>query len=165
MNDIVYEQLISRRNRSIDIVFKALIYAVIIALFLTSFIIGVYGLMLTFAMGFIAYYLIFPRFYVEYEYTLINKDLDIDIIFKRESRKSGMHLDLTKVELIAPLSSSRIGAYGKLKQVNYSACDPTDSPYAIITKHKQDMICVLIQMNDDLYNHLRLAVPRNLYKD
>lgn len=165
MTDVVFEQLINRRNRSVDVLFRALIVATIIALALSSVIIGVYGLMLAAILGFVAYYLIFPRFSVEYEYTLINKDLDIDIIYKKESRKTGLHLDLTQVEMIAPLSSSHIASYHGLKQVDYSAGDPANPPYAIIISHNQKMLCVLVQMSDELYRHLKMTVPRVLHAD
>ncbi len=165
MTDVVCEQLIRRRNRSIDLIYRALICFAIIALVFSTVILGTIGLILAVVLGFAAYYLIFPRFSVEYEYTLINKELDIDIIYGKERRKSGMNLDLSQAELIAPLSSPRMAYYQDCKKNNFSANDPEKPPYAIVITHKQEKVCVLIQMDDTLYSHLRMAVPRVIYRD
>ncbi len=165
MTEVVYEQLIKRRNRSIDFIYRALIYASILALVFSTVIFGTIGLILAVVLGFAAYYLIFPRFSVEYEYTLINKELDIDIIYRKEKRKSGMNLDLSQAELIAPLSSPRMAYYQDCKQINYSANDSDKPPYAIVITHKQGTVCVLIQMDDTLYSHLKMVVPRVIYRD
>ena len=165
MSEVRYEQLISRRNRFIDHLYRVLIFTGILMLVLSSVVIGYLGLFLAVILGFVAYYLIFPRFSVEYEYTLFGKDLDIDIIYNKEKRKSKMQLDLSQAELIAPLSSQRMAAYQNNKKINFTANDSDKSPYAIVIPNKQEKVCVLIQMEDDLYSHLRMVVPRILYHD
>lgn len=165
MTDVLFEKLIKRRDRSIDLLYRALVYATVIILAFSTVMIGSYGLLLAFAWGVVAYYVIFPRFSVEYEYTLFNKDLDIDIIYKMEKRKTGMSLDLSKAELIAPLSSSRMSSYQGLRKIDYSANDSANPPYAIVVTYHQKRICVLIQMDDTLYSHLEMVVPRVIYRD
>ncbi len=165
MSEVRYEQLIRRRNRFIDQLYRALIYASILVLVLSSVVTGYLGLFLAVILGFAAYYLIFPRFSVEYEYTLFGKDLDIDIIYNKEKRKSKMQLDLSQAELIAPLSSQRIVAYKEVKQVNYSANNPDKEPYGIIISQNQSRFCVLVEMSDSFYDHLKMTVPRVLYRD
>lgn len=165
MSDIIYEKLVSRHKRPIDLLYRALLYAAIIILALSSYVVGYFGLLAAVVLGFAAYYLIIPRFYVEYEYTLVNKELDIDIIYRKERRKSGMQLDMSQAELVAPLSSPRMGSYQNLNRMDYSANDPATQPYAIIIPHNQTKVCVLIEMNDNLYQHLKMAIPRKLYRD
>lgn len=165
MTDVLFELLISRRDRKIDLLYRALIIVAIILLAFSTVFIGSFGLLLAIIVGVVAYYVIFPRFSVEYEYTLFNKELDIDVIYKKETRKSAMSLDLTKAELIAPLSSPRMASYQELRKIDYSANDVANPPYAIVISHKEKKVCVLIQMNDALYSQLEMVVPRIIYKD
>ena len=165
MTDIHYEQLISRRKSPMQTVYRVLVYAAIILLVLSSVLIGYLGLALALVWGIVASYLILPRFYVEYEYNLFNKNLDIDVIYQKSKRKPALQLELSSAELIAPLSSPRIMPYKTLPKLNFSEHDPDKEPYAIICSHGKSKICVLIQMRDDLYSHLKMVVPRVLYHD
>ena len=165
MSEVRYEQLIRRRNRFIDHLYRALIYTGILVVVLSSVVIGYYGLFLAVIMGFVAYYLIFPRFSVEYEYTLFGKDLDIDIIYNKEKRKSKMQLDLSQAELIAPISSQHMAPYKEVKKVDFTANNGDKEPYGIIIAKNQSRVCVLVEMSDSLYVHLKMTVPRVLYRD
>ena len=49
--------------------------------------IGLLAFVIAVILAMLAYYFVFPRLSVEYEYILLNHDLQIDIIYNRAKRK------------------------------------------------------------------------------
>ncbi|MCR4651061.1 MAG: hypothetical protein K5662_04835 [Lachnospiraceae bacterium] len=63
---------------------------------------------------------------IEYEYTLVEKELDVDVVFRKESRKHLETIDLLKMEIFAPEKSSALDMYRNrdVKVVDYSSRKP-----------------------------------------
>ena len=67
MNDAMYEQIIARKPKSYDMLIRILIVLLIVViLFFGIPLIGMLALLPALILGFLAYYLIFPRLNVEF---------------------------------------------------------------------------------------------------
>lgn len=101
MNDALYEQLVSRRTKPLYYILLggAFLLAVLIAVLGTMFF-GVFSFIAGALIALIAYYFISPQLSVEYEYTILNHDLQIDAIYNKSRRKPKMTLDIQTAETL-----------------------------------------------------------------
>ena len=102
MNDALYELLVTRKPKPYDMVVRILVILLIIAVAIGGMpFIGMTSFLVAVLIALLAYYFIFPRLNVEYEYTLLNHDMQIDVIYNRSKRKSLMNFDIQAAEIIA----------------------------------------------------------------
>ena len=88
MNDALYEQLVTRKSRPMDLVIRILcIAALVVVLCGGMLFIGSLAVLVTILLGVLIYYFVFPKLDVEYEYTLLNHDLEIDAIYSKSKRR------------------------------------------------------------------------------
>ncbi|MCI8292878.1 MAG: hypothetical protein HFH53_05005 [Hespellia sp.] len=165
MNDAYYELLVARKHRSLDVLIKAVTIAAIVVLILIIPLFGILAMFAAAILGVAAYFLIFPKLDIEYEYSLVNHDLEIDVIYCKRKRKQLITLDLRQAEIIAPASSHRLDSYQRLKRIDYSAGDTSQTPYAMVIPKQQEMVCILIQLDDVMENRLRGILPRIFFVD
>ena len=103
MNDALYELIVARKPKPYDLVIRILVILLIIAVAIGGMpFIGMTSFLLAVLIAILAYYFIFPRLSVEYEYTLLNHDMQIDVIYNKAKRKSLMNIDIQGAEIIAP---------------------------------------------------------------
>ena len=103
MNDALYEQLVTRKSRPMDLVIRILCIAALVVVLCGGMpFIGSLAVLVTVLLGVLIYYFVFPKLDVEYEYTLLNHDLEIDAIYSKSKRKKLMTLDIQQAEIIAP---------------------------------------------------------------
>ena len=56
-----------------------------------AFFIGSLAVLVTILLGVLIYYFVFPKLDVEYEYTLLNHDLEIDAIYSNQKKRKKTH--------------------------------------------------------------------------
>lgn len=112
MNDAYYEQLVVRKSRPLDMVIRFLTILVIVAVAVFGMpFLGIFSFFLAVVLAFLAYYFIFPRLDVEYEYVLLNHDMQVDAIYSKAKRKKMMTFDIQQAEIMAPKASPRLHSY------------------------------------------------------
>jgi len=86
MNDNFHEQLITKKQKGNPLVIR-IIVVVFIILFLTigALFLGFLSIIIAVVLGVTAYFYIFPNLSVEYEYSLVNHELDITASQKEKS--------------------------------------------------------------------------------
>ena len=132
MNDALYEQLVTRKSRPMDLVIRILcIAALVVVLCGGMLFIGSLAVLVTILLGVLIYYFVFPKLDVEYEYTLLNHDLEIDAIYSKSKRKKLMTLDIQQAEIIAPKNSHRLDSVHADKTKDFSA-GTGEGTYAIV---------------------------------
>lgn len=104
----------------------------------------------------------------EYEYALTNNEIDIDVIYNKNSRKRVITIDMKKINIMASIKdenhSGEINKPG-LKVINASDNANDESTYAIITESEKVGLCkVLISPNDTLLNELYKQAPNKVFK-
>ena len=165
MDNSLYEHLVARQNQMKTRLIKALSITLALMLAIIAVIFFPTFSLIIIVIEAVVGYFIFPRFNIEYEYTLLYSDLDIDIIYNKAKRKSANSFDLREAELIAPVTSDRLKLFKPTNTLDYSTQNPNDTPYAIIIPFNKNLTKVLIQPDAKMIEHLRNAAPRVTFTD
>jgi hypothetical protein len=156
MNDAIYEHIVARKSSPLDLVKKVLVILLLVILFMFSFAtFGPFALLVMLILGFLANMFIFSRINKEYEYTLLNHDMDVDVIYSKQKRKRILSFDFQKAEIIAPRNSPRLRSYNIEKTYDFSSADPDERAFAIIIQLDQKRTCVIVEPDQGMINHMR----------
>ena len=156
MNDALYEHIVTRKSSPLDLVKKVAIILLLVIIFLITFaILGSFALVIMLILGFVTHIFVFSRLNKEYEYTMLNHDIDIDVIYSRQKRKRILSFDFQKAEIIAPRNSPRLNSYKIEKTYDFSSGDPNEKVFAIIIQLQQKRNCILIEPDQGMINHMR----------
>ena len=144
MNDTFYEQLVQKKPTMVNTLIKiAVILAVFAFLFIGIPLIGGFGFILAAGVGFLAYYVIFPKLSVEYEYALANHELEIAAIYSKSSRKELFNFDLREdTVMIVPKGSPKLHNHQDKKVYNLTSGTKEDGVYVIVLKSPQVCLCI-----------------------
>ena len=154
MNDTYYEQLVTCKPTGKTALLRVLSFLPILILILFGFpFLGFFAFMLAALYAVLAYYFIFPRFNVEYEYDLLNHELDIAAIYSKANRKDKLSIDIQHAEIIAPKNSHRLDSYANT------------NTYAIIITLNQTLCTVLFDPDDEMLRHMKGWMGMKLFQD
>lgn len=113
-------------------------------------------------------YFLFCRFSREYEYILTNNELDIDVIYNRNTRKRVITIDIRKIDVMASITDERQAhAFNRqgLKLINASDNTNDENTYAIITDTDHFGNCkILITPNSTLLEELYKQAPNKVIR-
>lgn len=106
MGDIFKEQIIKKKMTSKDLfIFILLSLLVILPALIISGLLTISGLMgFSFLILLLAGYIvfnIFSRFSLEYEYSVTNDIIDIDVIYNKRKRKNSISFKIDKIEYLS----------------------------------------------------------------
>ena len=123
-----------------------------------------FGLMLIGALLFgVASYVLGMYIFVEYEYTYVDKELQIDRILGKSKRKRMATLDLLQMEAMAPLGSHQLGGYQSTgqKTLDYSSKEERqpEERYLLCMKDGQ----YILEPGEQLVKILRNSFPRKIF--
>lgn len=160
MNDTFYELLVKQKTPAIANILKVLVYAAGIFLFLLSFIFGIVALIVCFAFAAAAYFFILPKLSIEYEYSLLNTELNIDIIYNQSKRKKADSFDIKHLQAIFPADSDKLQRYTHLKAADYSAKDTEQRAYAAVFTSGTESKLVFLQLDEKILEMFKYYMPR-----
>lgn len=163
MSEFYTEQLVKRQTPAIYKAAKAGLIAV-------TAVVGAAGLLLIplllipAALLAALDYWLFMRWDLEFEYLLINTDLDVDKIMSRNKRKKYQSFDLHKLEVMAPLRSHALDSYNQkqLKTIDISSGTGGQEVYVMILSQDQEMVKVIFEPNQQIRNGIKLIAPRKV---
>ena len=166
MNDALYELLVSRKPKPYDLPIRILVILLIVAVAVLGMpFIGVLSFMIAVVIAFLAYYFIFPKLNVEYEYILLNHDLQIDAIYNQQKRKSLRTFDIQLAEIIAPKGSPRLNSFHPDKTFDYSSGRANAKVYAIMIPTDQKNACIYIEPDQKMIDHMRQWMGSKMFLD
>ena len=111
------------------------------------------------------YFLILPRFDREYEYSYVNGEFDIDVIYSKSKRKHKETFSVSTVECAAPLGSHQLDAFQQDYTVtDYSSQNPEERPYVFVFPRERRLIYMQID-DEDLISDLKFRLPRRFFTD
>lgn len=166
MNDALYEQLITRRPKAYDLPVRILVILVIVAVAVLGMpFLGVLSFVIAVILAVIAYYFIFAKLNVEYEYIILNHDLQVDAIYNRSKRKRLQNIDIQGAEIIAPKGSPRLNSYKPDKVYDYSSGNPDGKAYAIMIPKDQKNVCIYIEPDAKMIDHMSQWMGMKMFKD
>ena len=166
MNDALYELIVARKPKAYDLVIRILVIFLIIAVGLGGMLfIGMTAFLIAVFIAVLAYYFIFPRLNVEYEYILLNHDMQIDAIYNKAKRKSLMNIDIQSAEIIAPKKSPRLSSMHPDKVYDYSSGRDASKVYEIHIPMDQKNVCICIEPDEKMIDHMKQWMGSKLYLD
>lgn len=171
MSDLYLEELIMKKKTLRDKLIIVGLLVLTFFLWVESYLWGslVYLIPAFLLTGFDFFFL--PRLNVEWEYTYVDAELDVDKIFNRSKRKRIGSYEIKKAEIIAPVNSHRLDYYNnnqKLKVLDCTSGNPERAKlvYAmIIESDKKGMLKVLFEPSQGMVNDMRLRAPRTVFMD
>ncbi len=109
-----------------------------------------------------------PRLDLEFEYLLVNQELDVDKIFSKSKRKKAAQFDLGKMELFAPLQSGRLARYNgdpKVKVKDYSSGSKGPGVYAMMVREEGQLCKVLLEPDKQMLEGMLKTYPHKVFVD
>ena len=155
MNDALYEQLIARRPKAYDLPVRILVILVIVA-------VAVLGMPF---IGFLSFMIAVILAVIAYEYIILNHDLQIDAIYNKAKRKRLNNFDIQGAEIIAPKGSPRLNSYKPDKVYDYSSGNPSAKTYAIMMPMDQKNVCIYIEPDAKMIDHMKQWMGMKMYQD
>lgn len=170
--DSFYEHLIAMRHTKKDIAFKVLIW---LAAFLLVFILVNIALSIPALMGFVViiavgvFYgatLLSKRLDIEYEAIVVNRDMDIDKIIAKSSRKRMVSIKLTEVEEYGNFNESTKNNLSNRKfDFSLVCCNSGEEARYLVYRHPKKGVCfIVIEYNEKLENEILKSVSRTVVK-
>lgn len=164
MNEAYVEYMVARKQNPLTKVLRIVVIALAVllcaaGLYLMNFIFLIPAVLL----GIVAYFFL-PRLDVEFEYLYLDKEITIDKIFSKQSRKRAMVLDLNKMEMMAPVSSHVFDPYRsrKVSEKDYSSGLPDAKRYGIVYHEGSDDKIIIIEPNAEMLKAIRTVFPRKV---
>lgn len=166
MNDAYYEQLVARKSRPADMAIRIGIIALLAVILVFSMsMLGFLGIFITVILAFLAYYFVFPKLNVEYEYILLNHDMQVDAIYSKAKRKKLMTFDIQQAEIIAPKGSARLNSAHPDKTIDYSSGDANAKVFAVMIPLEQKNTCILIEPDETMLKHIKGWMGSKIFMD
>lgn len=166
MNETYLEQIIERTPPKSAGLVKALL--VLLCIFSCVMVLLPYGIGLV-AMALVIAFTVwkFRSYNVEYEYSYLNGELDIDKITCRSSRKKCGTFDFTKLELMAPVGSQsdlRL-SHKKYKEFDYSSGNTDNRKYAAYVMKDQETVKLIFEPDEDMYKAIQYLSRGRVFND
>lgn len=96
---------------------------------------------------------------LEYDYTLVNNELDIDRVLGGKARRRMVTIKLSQVIVLAPLGAPELERHSKLLLKDYSASDPENPPYIVVCAVDGGGRRFALQLNDEMFELIRKQIP------
>ena len=105
----------------------------------------------------------------DYEYTLENDTLSIDVIYGKKYRKTAHVLELKNMEATAPHWHESVAKYKKnggteqLKKFDYTSYDDNIPYYTMIIKEDGRKIKLLLDLTEEMLHTMKTQHPEKVY--
>ncbi|MCD7751871.1 MAG: DUF6106 family protein [Lachnospiraceae bacterium] len=164
MNEMYVEWLVDRKMTGKGKAARALgIFLIVVAVLLYLMTASSIALLLIVVFG-IATWFLFRYTKVEYEYSYVDKEISVDRIANKTSRKRVAVYDLGKAEIIAPEKSAHLDGFRhrQYKKVDYTSnMQQPENPIYIMYYNTGEQ--VYFELNDEFANALYRAAPNKVF--
>ena len=105
----------------------------------------------------------------DYEYTMENGELTIDVIYGKKYRKTAHVLKLEDMEVTAPHWHEKVSKYKKntgtekLKKYDYTSYEEDTPYYTMIIMEERQKIKLLLDLNDEFLQALKSQYPEKVF--
>lgn len=166
MGDIFKEQLVKQKMSQKDKAQRIIIIISAILLGVIAFVIGgtfigpVVIVALVFGGGFLL-----SKYKKEYEYSLTNNELDIDVIYNKERRKRQVTINIKEIDIMASIKDEKHKASLERvqKTMNMSDGEFTQDTYAIIYPIQGVPTKILITPNEEMRTLIYKQAPHKVF--
>mgnify|MGYP006955537462 FL=1 len=105
----------------------------------------------------------------DYEYTLENDVLTIDVIYGKKYRKTAHVLELRNMEVTAPHWHESVARYKKnggtekIKKYDYTSYDDDVPYYTMIVTEDRNKIKLLLDLTEEMLHTIKMQHPQKVY--
>lgn len=105
----------------------------------------------------------------EYEYTLEDNKLEIDVIYGKRYRKNAHVIDLQEMEVTAPNWHESVAKYKKnggtekLPKYDYTSYEEDTPYYTMITIEDRQKIKLLLDLSDEMLQTMKRSYPSKVF--
>ena len=164
MGDIFAEQLVKRKKKPSEQFLKYALTALVVVFALGGLFLAGFLVYLALALA-VACYFIFPRFNVEYEYSYVNGEFDVDVIYSMQKRKKKEVFNLQDVDCVALYGNPALAAYQTGYTVtDYSAFDASKPPYVIV-KGSEKRLIYMQSEDPTILSDMKRRLQRRFYEN
>jgi hypothetical protein len=164
MGDIFAEQLVKRKKKPSEQFLKYALTALVVVFALGGLFVAGFLVYLALALA-VACYFIFPRFNVEYEYSYVNGEFDVDVIYSMQKRKKKEAFNLQDVDCVALYGNPALAAYQTGYTItDYSAFDASKPPYVIVKGSEKRLIYMQIE-DPTILSDMKRRMQRRFYEN
>ena len=162
MNEFYAEQLVKKKAGMKELLMKVLlVLMILVAVFLS----------LTFTFGFfialaiiVAAVVLYQRLDVEYEYMYYNDEMDIDAIYHKAKRKRVFSVNVSDMEILAPIDAVELRQYQKAKTYDYSSGTGNAKLYAMVVAKDGQKTKIVFEPKQEIVEGLFLRAPRKVIR-
>ena len=164
MNIGLTEKLVRRKASSKELFLKALILVAFCAVVPLIFLIPVISFLSPFiilGLGYLVWFLL-GKLNKEFEYSLMNDDFSIDVIYNQRKRKTLMKFNIRgRMEIMAPITISDKTYLNKqvTKVLDVSSVQNSPNAWFMLVHDESGLVKVLFEPNDKLINNIRTLAP------
>ena len=166
MSDLYSEWIVNRKKPSWAFAAKVeLICLTVICGLLTMT--GIFWFMLipTVALGYLTYRLSL-NWDMEYEYTFVKGELDIDKIMAKSKRKRCAVLNMDQTEIVAPEGAHQLDNFKNTpcKTMDFSSHIPENKKYVMYTSYHNEMVKIIFEPSERMLDDMWNTAPRKVVK-
>ncbi|MCP1102350.1 hypothetical protein M2454_001042 [Aequitasia blattaphilus] len=154
MNDAYYEQLVPAKARNKDRLIFVGLWIVAAVCLLGSMFSSIF-LLLFLAAVIVNVILFMPRMQLEYEYVLVNSELEIDAIYKKSNRKKLFSMDIKDAEMIRPAKSSAVNTSQLTKLEDFSSREENLKKFIVLSKDQTGSKGIILSPDEKLLKQLK----------
>lgn len=163
MNNDTYAEFLVKRKPPIYVyaIKAVMIFLCIIGLFLS--ITTAFGVIILVIIGGATYF-VFQTQNLEFEYLVINDQINIDKILGQSRRKKAWESTMEEIQIVAPSDSYLLKDYERpgTKTLNYSSQIPNAKTYTIIQQKAGNTTKIIFEPNDKILHCMRQRSPRKV---
>lgn len=155
MNEKFYEQLVKGKTdmKKITLIIAALV-VVIFAVLL--FVPPSFSLLIVIVLLGLAYYFVYPKMRVEYEYLIVNSEFSIDVIYNQAKRKEFFKADLKDVEKMVPAGTPAINNLQAAKTIDAQGYGENLKVYCLVLSQNTQRTKVLITPDEKMLKEMKM---------
>lgn len=105
----------------------------------------------------------------DYEYTLEDNHLTIDVIFGKRYRRAAHDLDMESLKVLAPNWHNAVASYRKdggsirLAKYDYTSYEEDTPYYTMIIMENREKIKLLLDLNDEMLQTIKRRYPDRVF--
>lgn len=165
MNDLYQEILVKKKPTPTDLLAKTALIALVVLIAAAGILIMPLLLPVAVILGLLLWWLVLPRFDVEYEYLYVNGELDIDAIYAKQKRKRIAGYDLHDIEMLAPEGSHALDSYVNRQGVkikDFSSGEEKAKKYVAVINTDKTQEIIRLELNSEILEDVRRIAPRRV---
>ena len=116
---------------------------------------------------YIGFYFVHKYNYIEYEYTWIEGQLDIDRIYAKSRRKNVAKIEVEDLLVIAPEGSRDVSNYERDSSVSVKDCStrlPENKKYVAVYKDDKGTHRIIFEPEENILDLISIRNPRKVIK-